>query len=429
MGVLRVVVLLTMGVVALEQLLFAQEGDGGIRAWTLLREQGLTGSLRVDYFRSSKLLDDETDFTGGTAQFKLLPVFNEMLTGKVEARLTDPAIGKGAETSGSLLEGFVSLHFDKGDLRIGKQIVAWGRADGINPTDNLTPHDYVVLLPFEEDQRFGTMALKGDGYLSNDYTLTLFISPFFEPSKIPLIAPAGTILIENKPTSNFSDTEVAVKLNKSGGAFDGSISFFHGFDLLPDARASLTPMGPVIELRHTIIDVIGIDMARNFGKFGFRAEGAYFITEDHNGLDPTIKNPFLFYVLGVDRTFLENLNINIQFVGRYIRYYQDPEAINDPFLRSLAVQNAIVNGQQDQTSYGLTSRIGDKWFNDTLEAELLMFINFNRTNSYFRPLVTYAFTDHVKGTVGGEVYQGPDDSFFGRLKKNESVFTEIRYSF
>ncbi|MHB8483900.1 MAG: hypothetical protein ACYDBV_14480 [Nitrospiria bacterium] len=67
--------------------------------------------------------------------------------------------------------------------------------------------------------------------------------------------------------------------------------------------------------------------------------------------------------------------------------------------------------------------------NETLEAEILIFFNFNRTNAYIRPLMTYSFTDQIKGTVGGELYQGPDDSFFGSLKKTQGVFTEVRYSF
>lgn len=35
-----------------------------------------------------------------------------------------------------------------------------GRADGINPTDNLSPRDYTRLVPDETDQRLGNDALK-----------------------------------------------------------------------------------------------------------------------------------------------------------------------------------------------------------------------------------------------------------------------------
>jgi hypothetical protein len=401
------------------------------RTFSFLRDEGLSGSFRLDYFRSSKDLDRETDFPGGTAQIKMTPRLGDRLDGKVEARATEPDLfGDRLESDTTLLEGYLTIHFARADIRIGKQIVAWGRADGINPTDNLTPHDFVILLPFEEDQRFGTTAMKIDGYLPMDLTLTLFTTPFFEPSKIPLGSPTNGQITENRPDHTRSNSEVGLKLNHNGGRLDWSVSYFHGFDLLPDARMiGLSAAGPVIELRHNRINVVGADAARNFGRYGFRTEAAYFMTRDRDGQDPTVKNPFLFYVAGIDRTFLENLNLNLQFVGRWIKNFNNPESIVDPALKAVAIQNAIFDNQQDRTSYGLTSRIGDKWLNDTLEAEVLLFINFKRTNEYIRPLVTYAFTDHVKGTVGGEIYRGPEDSFFGRLKDNRGAFTELRYSF
>lgn len=401
------------------------------RTVSFLQEEGLSGSIRLDYFRSSKNLDPDTDFAGGTVQMKMTPRLGEWLDGKIESRATEPDLfGDRIESAMTLLEGYLTFHFARADIRIGKQIVAWGRADGINPTDNLTPHDFVVLLPFEEDQRFGTTAMKIDGYLTTELTFTLFATPFFEPSKIPLGVSTDGTLAEHRPDHTRSNGDIALKLNRSGGALDWSVSYFHGFDLLPDARMiGLSAAGPVIELRHNRINVIGADAARNFGRYGFRAEAAYFMTRDRDGQDPTVKNPFLFYVAGIDRTFLENLNLNLQLVGRWVKDFNNPESIVDPALKAVAVQNAIFDNQQDRTSYGLTSRIGEKWFNDTLEAEVLLFINFRRTNEYIRQLVTYAFTDHVKGTIGGEIYRGPADSFFGRLKDNRGAFTELRYSF
>lgn len=155
----------------------AEEASGGepresgwSRGWLFLREEGLTGSIRSDYYNSSKMLNDENGFFGGTAQVKFRPAFGERMDGKFEGRATNPEIGNGGETDTTVLEGYFTAHFGQADLRIGKQIVVWGRADGINPTDNLTPHDFTVLLPFEDDQRFGTTALKLDLYITYAFT-------------------------------------------------------------------------------------------------------------------------------------------------------------------------------------------------------------------------------------------------------------------
>lgn len=394
-----------------------------------LRDQRGSGILRANYFRSSRNLDDETDFLGVTAQIKALPRLTENFDGKLEVRLTNSAIGEGGETKGSMIEGYVTARFEKADLRIGKQIVAWGRADGINPTDNLTPRDYTVMLPFEEDQRFGTTSLKLDTVLSPEHTLTLFTTPFFEPSKIPLPTDGATF-VETLPARTLSNTEIGLRLNKTGGDLDWSVSYFRGFSLLPDMRLiGSTPTGPLVELHYDRITVLGADFARNYGRFGFRGEIAYVDTTDDTGTDPGTKNPYLFWIVGVDRTFFDNLNINFQYFQRRVRNYHDPGNVADPLERSIAIQNAILDGQRDRVSNGISFRVSNKWFNDTLEAEIFGVVNLTRNDSFWRPLLTYSFSDRWKGTVGAEFYRGADNTQYGSLKRNRGAFAELRYSF
>src|SRR5258706_7925967 len=162
---LAVVILAALAGIASSRAAYADEPgverDSSSRGLTgFLQDQRASGVLRADYCRASKSLDNDIGFLGATAQVKALPSFTEAVDGKLEMRVTNPAIGEGAATQSRLLEGYATVHFEKADLRVGKQIVPWGRADGINPTDNLTPRDFVVLLPFEEDQRFGISTTK-----------------------------------------------------------------------------------------------------------------------------------------------------------------------------------------------------------------------------------------------------------------------------
>lgn len=420
----------------LAQAAWAEEGTGtpgqaapGARAWGYLRDQGLGGNVRLDYYRSSRSFDDTTGFLGVTTQVKLLPEFSSRLDAKIEGRVSNPDVGNDGDTDSILLEGYVTAHFEQADLRIGKQIVPWGRADGINPTDNLTPHDYQVLLPFEEDQRLGTTAIKLDAYLSADYTLTLFTTPYFLPSRLPFPA-EGATLVEMRPAARWSDSEVGVRLNRVGGKMDWSASYFHGYNLLPEVYPlGMTAGGPLLALRYATMDVLGADLAQNFGRYGVRAEAAYHRPRDDEANQPAGISPYLYLVAGVDRTFLDNFNINLQLVGRWVQDYSDPESVTDPVTRSAAVQNAITFGQQDRANYGMTTRLSNKWYNDTLTAEILAFVNFKRSSSYIRPLVTYALNDHVRATVGAELYHGADDTFFGRVRRNQGAFAELRYSF
>ena len=394
-----------------------------------LQAQNISGTARTNYFRSSKRLDDDTDFLGATVQLKVLPNVTDTLDAKFEVRATHPVIGEGGGTTIRVLEGYATAHFAAVDVRIGKQIVAWGRADGINPTDNLTPRDYTVLLPFDDDQRFGTVAVKLDAYLSPTHTLTVFTAPFFEPSDIPRSADGGTV-IEKMPLRTFSYSGIGIKLDKIGEGFDWSVSYFHGFSVLPEMRLlGSNALGPVLELHYDRIDVLGADFARNFGRFGLRGEVAYVNTDDETGNDAGIKNPYWFGVIGIDRTFFENLNINLQFFQRRIRSYHNPEEIVDIGERRIAMQNAILDGQRDRINNGISFRISNKWFNDTLELEIFSVVNVTRHDNLIRPLLTYAFSDHWKGALGAELYRGAADTQFGGLKQNRGAFAEVRYGF
>jgi len=72
----------------------------------------------------------------------------------------------------NLREAYVNTYVGRFDFRFGHQIVAWGRADGFNPTNNITPQNMLVRSPDEDDRREGNFLirsfcnLKDFGYIS-----------------------------------------------------------------------------------------------------------------------------------------------------------------------------------------------------------------------------------------------------------------------
>ena len=59
----------------------------------------------------------------------------------------------------------------------------------------------------------------------------------------------------------------------------------------------------------------------NAGRYGLRAEAAYMGTEDDRGSEPFMKNHNVFIVVGADRAFSDRLNLNVQYMLRYIRQF------------------------------------------------------------------------------------------------------------
>lgn len=384
--------------------------------------------FRFDYFRSSKTRDDETNYAGATAQLKVLPELSRQLEAKAEVRFVSPSAGKDGKARVRVLEGYLTAHFSSADLRLGRQIVAWGRADGINPTDNLTPRDYVVLLPFEDDQRFGTTAGRLDVFITPEKTLTVFATPYFEPHKVPL-STSESAVVQELPSRTFSNTEFGVRLNRAGEGIDWSLSYFHGFNLLPSIRLGEAGNSSSLKARYDRVRVFGADFARNFGRFGFRGEFAYVDTQDRAGSDARMLNPSLFFVVGVDRTFFANLNLNVQYFRRQVRRFHSVDRVPDDLVRHFSRESALLTGQRDRTSEGVSFRIGNKWLHDTLEAEIFGIINVTTRDSFARPQVSYALTDRWKATLGYDWFSGDGDTQFGSQEVNRGAFFETRFSF
>ena len=59
-----------------------------------------------------------------------------------------------------LREAYVNAYLGPFDLRLGKQIIVWGRADALNPTNNLTPVDFRIRSPLEDDIRLGNVGAR-----------------------------------------------------------------------------------------------------------------------------------------------------------------------------------------------------------------------------------------------------------------------------
>ena len=391
----------------------------------LAEAANITGSLRAEYFHSSNDLDAKEGFGGLALQVKAQPIFNDALDAKIEARVMAPDLTGRRDygLEGELLEGYAVIHLSGLDLRVGKQNVAWGRADGINPTDNLTPRNYRVMLPYEEDQRFGVWGVRAIAALPRGLTLSLFASPDFEPHKVPL--PAGGLQVDRRlPENGLRNWVAGIKLDRSGETTDWSLSYYHGPSLTPTALSA----GPTVTLGYDRTHVLGFDFARNFGRFGFRTELAYTFSKS-TSLDPNASKGRLYLVAGVDRTFGQKLNVNVQGLLRWIPRRVDPAKVADPSVLAAALLNSIVRGQEERLSPGLTFRVSNLWRQDTLRAELFGMINAPRGDFYLRPLVNYDVSDKVRVSTGANIYRGIRTTQFGAQRPNSGAFVEIRRGF
>ena len=204
------------------------------------------------------------------------------------------------------------------------------------------------------------------------------------------------------------------------------MSVFQGLDESPDL--DLTSAGHAT-LRHRRIRAIGADASRSLGRFGLRAEAAYVHTQDGAGTDPFTKNPFLFGVLGVDRTFLGELNVNLQYLGRVVEHLHTLSPDAPPDVSAVAAEEAILSSQTRRVQHGASMRASYKWLHETLETEWAAVAYAAPRGVGMRPKVTYEVTDRTMLIGGSDIFRGENRSLYGLLRPNSATYLEMRWGF
>ena len=102
---------------------------------------GVTGSVRAGYWSSTRNLDAEQNIGAGMLWLKTSRRVSDHVSFLAEGWTALRGPLEYGEATGELREAFVDLRFGHLDVRAGRQMIAWGRADGVNPTDNLSGQD------------------------------------------------------------------------------------------------------------------------------------------------------------------------------------------------------------------------------------------------------------------------------------------------
>jgi hypothetical protein len=274
------------------------------------------------------------------------------------------------------------------------------------------------------------MALRASYHLG-DVSFTGFWLPEFRGHRFPLPPAPRMTFIREHP--EWPGDQWALRVEQTGRAVDWSVSYFRGRDLTPDLGTRLAPevsaSVTAISLSHHRVRAFGADMAANVGRIGLRAEGAYVDTEDTSGRDPFTKNPFLLVVVGGDRTFGEYLNLNVQYLYRFVGEYRVSGEELSPTQAGIAELQGILNSQTRRVQHGASFRVAYKWLRETLEGEYAAVGFFGPDGLALRPKIAYAVSDNWKVLVGGELFRGDSSSLFGLLRPNSTWYVEARWSF
>ncbi len=357
----------------------------------------------------------------------------------------------------TLREAYVGAHRDGWELRAGRQITPWGKSDAVNPTDFLSAKNYTLLNPDDELRRKGgTGVLVSWTPLSGNSPLnfTAIWNPIFPQSELLIasqVIPAGVSLsstAQTQPTT-LSNSETAFKVSLNESAWDASLSFFRGWNHTPEYNVSEVTLAPLTGVPSVTIAPIfhrvralGGDASTTWDKWIFRAESAYFWTENNDGSQPLLQPSHWDSVIGVERPLGSDFRIQTQFIYRVSPHFAPAESARfssgNPILSSpqmaplapaIAKANALLLGYQDHARPGATLRLS--YTNDPsgIEAEIFALGNFVGGDYFIRPKISYAWSDAFRTTLGADHYAGPEDRPLGALHGYNSVFGEAKVSF
>lgn len=378
---------------------------------------------------------------------------SEQVFGYGELRLetlNSPIVSQGADLSEKdkvfplqleLYEAYLDLNsypLENMDLRAGKQRIAWGTADKLNPTDNLNPYDFADLLKFGE--KIPTNALKLTTYLG-DNTLTAAVVPVFTPAVMSatyntsltgyltsFLSPGVTLTtVESNvilPESKANNSMYALKLSRNILGYDMSLSYFNGNDSVPNiANMTLTAVSTTqvtgsITQNYPKVQVVGYDLAGSFRGVGLWAEFAFFnpdnvvqeIVTPQGTLTSEVGN-YTKYTLGFDYTFASGLYINSQFMHGFFDE------------RGSDLTDLLMAG------------IEKKFFDDKLKLELTLggeldFSGDKKVVGYlFGPQIVFYPADATEIGLGTFSVDGDPGTKLGSMKTLDQAYLKFKYSF
>lgn len=368
-------------------------------------------------------------------------------------------------------------------IQAGKMKVVWGKGDKLHVIDNFNANDYKdFLIPDYIDRRISEPMVRVLYNAPNDagpFTSNRFEfiwTPFMTadryaasgrwvPTQVKglkegLTRTAGTLITKQRMlagtdseaqavyttmlsrSSSLADNlypdlyqlkymQAGARFTTTTGSWDWGVSYYFG----RDKRASFDykKMAPYVQkylegtaeeddkfIDYDFLQVFGIEAAKTFGAYNFRAEAAYNLTKDVAGDDPKVHNNSLAWVFGFDRDLpVSELNFNLQTQGKFILNHDEIKDSGDTESGTYKTDNKLVLNISDNLAHG------------KLKPEVSAIYGFEHFDLIIMPKVTWYVSDGLEFSASGMYMQSfiESRSEFGNWHNNSFVQIAAKYTF
>ncbi len=322
----------------------------------------------------------------------------------LDRRLRRPAL--------SLRHGVATLRKGTLSLDVGRQFIRWGKADILNPTDRFAPRDFLEVT----DDAFLAVTGARVQYERGAHVLDVAWVPFFTPSRTPLLGrrwaplPPGTfgpVEIEDLPSEFPERPQYGARWNVLAPGFDFSLSYFNGFNHLPQFTAFPLSSRPVIALQRSFapLRMAGGDAAVPLPWFTVKGEVASLVTTSRQA------DNVVLYVVQLERQTGE-----LSLVGGYAGEVVTERRSELAFAPERGLTRAFLG----RAGYTISA---------TRDVSVESAIRQNLDGVWVKGQYSEALDAHWRFTVAGVVIFGDETDFIGQYERNSHLTGSLRYSF
>jgi len=382
-----------------EQVAYSYNGSKPHDGWTSLK--------------SSLFLDYEHKFESGWRMKANARAYYDLIYDIRDEKYTKEELDEQraeVELFDAYLEGSISENLD---MKLGRQVVVWGRSDTIRITDILNPLDNrrpgMVDI---EDLRLPTTMLKFDFFWDNwRVTPIAILEQRFSknPAFGSAFSPAPFVVPENE---NYTDATFALSV---GAEFSGWDMNLYAAEVRDDAGYIELPMSSNSRVKHDKVTMFGTALNVLSGAWLFKSELAYF-----NGLKYTSTGEKEFsrtdVLLGVEYKGIADTLLSYDISLRHFNTYDT------------RLSHEIM--PTGENTYQHAFRVSSDFLNATLTANYLISLYGKKLDEggFQRAWVKYEVAEGINMNFGVVDYIG-GSKLFDSIKDNDMLFVDISYSF
>ncbi len=359
-----------------------------------------------------------------------------------------------------LRDFYLDYTSDNLDVRIGKQQVVWGQADGLPFLDRVMPFDlsYYWLYDFA-DIRIPLWMIKVEYSPEVNSTLQFLLIPDFEASRsAPAYAPFsfsannawynfktninpawGGTAQETiyRPPKQFENFRVGLRWRSMlGNDIEYTLNWLYGYSTSAYTYTdSFVPiLGSIghyqVSRRHKLMHMVGFSFNKSFinpgpfegwtlrGEFAyFHNEPTYYGTQGSRKL--TERTDKYTYVLGFDKTFFTKWVFSLQF-AQFIH--------DDKKIGNYQILNTYTYGLLDKVENYLTLKVSTDFMHERLKPEVLIIYN-DDNDGRISFKTQYELRDNLWLTLGYHHFWGPAYGSNGQFRNNDHMHCSIKFTF